>query len=111
MKNPKFSHAFEVVPELPELLQPIRKLASNYYWTWDHEVRDVFRSIDRDFLDSTDHNPVLFLNGLSKDRLAKLAADKVFIARLNQCCQRLESYLSEETWFDKAYPEIGRAHV
>ncbi len=104
MKNPKFSHAFEVVTDLPEPLQPLRKLASNYYWTWDHEARDLFRSIDREEWDASDHNPILFMNGLSKDRLARLAADKVFVARLNQACNHLETYLTEETWFDKAYP-------
>jgi len=104
MKNPKFSHAFEVVPDLPEPLQPLRKLASNYYWTWDHEVRDIFRSIDREAWDVSDHNPVQFINGLPKDRMAKLAVDKVFVARLAQGCKKLESYLAEETWFDRAYP-------
>lgn len=104
MKNPKFSHAFEVVTDLPATLQPLRKLASNYYWTWDHETRDLYRSIDREEWDASDHNPVLFINGLSKERLARLAADKVFVARLNRCCQNLDHYLSEETWFDRTYP-------
>lgn len=104
MKNPKFSHAFEVLNDLPKLLQPLRKLASNFYWTWDHECRDVFRSIDRDAWDASDHNPILFLNGLTKERMRRLATDKAFVSKLTHACQTMESYLAQETWFDKTYP-------
>src|ERR1700748_3016313 len=99
MKNPKFSHAFEVVTDLPDALLPLKKLASNYQWTWDHEARDLYRSIDREGWDAADHNPILFLNRLTKERLARLAADSTFIERLDHCVGRLNNYLSAETWF------------
>ncbi len=104
MKNPKFSHAFEVVTDLPGSLKTLNRLASNYLWTWDHETRDLYRSIDREAWDAADHNPVLFLNSVSKERLTGLAADTSFISRLKQCEENLDAYLTAETWFDKTYP-------
>jgi len=108
MKNPKFSHAFEVTRELPDALAPLKRLAANYWWTWDHGTRELFRSIDKEAWDASEHNPVLFLNGLSQARLAKLSQDAFFITRLSQSAQRLESYLSSETWFDRTYPDLSK---
>ncbi len=104
MKNPKFSHAFEVVGNLPEPLAPLKKLAANFRWTWDHPTRELFRSIDKSLWDASDHNPVVFLNSIPKERLEKLAADKVFVARLQHAGTDLENYIGGENWFDQTYP-------
>lgn len=106
MKHPKFSHAFEVTTELPEPLAPLKQLASNYWWTWDHEARELFRSIDKDRWDKAEHNPIGFLNSLGKERQDKLASDAYFVTRLNRCVDRMNAYLSEETWFSKTYPQL-----
>ncbi|AIE88012.1 alpha-glucan family phosphorylase [Fimbriimonas ginsengisoli] len=107
MKHPKFSHAFEVTTEFPEALAPLKELASNYRWTWDHETRDLYRSIDKERWDNSDHNPILFLNSLGRERLERLAADGYFITRLNRAVSRLREYLGAETWFGKTYPELA----
>ena len=104
MKNPKFSHAFEVVTDLPQSLLPLKTLASNYLWTWHHEIRELFRAVDREGWDAAEHNPVLFLNRLSKERLDRLEKDPVFVARIQHCLDDLNAYLTDETWFDRTYP-------
>lgn len=104
MKNPKFSHAFEVTNDLPDALRPLKRLASNYWWTWDHEAREIYRAIDKERWDAAEHNPVLFLNSIPADRLKRLADDALFVTRMNHCADRLETYLKAETWFDRAYP-------
>ena len=105
MKHPKFSHAFEVTVDLPAPLEPLKKLAGNFRWTWDHDARDVFRTIDKEAWDRSEHNPVAFVNGLSKERLEKLSQDAFFLARLNEAADALDAYLGAETWFDRAYPD------
>jgi starch phosphorylase len=112
MKNPKFAHAFEVVIDLPEPLQPLKKLAANYRWTWDHESRNIFRAINKQLWHQFNHNPELFLNSLSHERLAQLAHDAAFVARLNRAVEGLDKYLADGTWFGKTYPElIGKATI
>ncbi|CAN5386812.1 glycosyltransferase family 1 protein [soil metagenome] len=104
MKNPRFSHAFQVQAQLPEPLLPLNVLASNYRWTWDPETRNLFRFIDRELWHATNHNPVLFLNRLSREKLGELAADQSFVERLNEANTNLQKYLSDPTWFDEKYP-------
>jgi starch phosphorylase len=104
MKNPKFTHAFEVVSDLPQSLMPLKKLASNFRWTWDHETRELLRAIDKEGWDASDHNPVLFLNALPRERVKRLSEDPVFLSRLGHCVERLDDYMKADTWFDSAYP-------
>jgi starch phosphorylase len=105
MKHPKFSHAYEVNSQLPEALLPLKKLATNYRWTWDHETRDLFRVIDQEAWEKSEHNPILFLNSLNSDRLNRLKEDTVFLARMNHAASQLDRYLEADTWFDRTYPD------
>jgi starch phosphorylase len=106
MKHPKFSHAYEVSAQLPEALLPLKKLALNYRWTWEHETRELFRVIDQEAWDKSGHNPILFLNSLSSERTARLQEDSVFLARMNRAAEDLQHYLAEETWYKKSYPDL-----
>lgn len=105
MKHPKFSHAFEVVSDIPKTLAPLERLARNFHWTWHHETRDLFRSIDKVLWDRCERNPVQFLTWLGRDRLEKLARDSAFMARLSRCEAQLDEYLRDETWFERTYPD------
>lgn len=106
MKHPKYSHSFEVISELPEPLRPLRRLATNFRWTWHHETRDLFREIDKNTWEQVGHNPVQLLEQLSPERQAKLANDPVFLARVKTADEELTSYLAESTWFDSEYPGL-----
>jgi starch phosphorylase len=105
MKHPKFSHAFEVVRELPAALTQLDRLAENFWWTWDHETRELFRSIDAERWDACNHNPVGLLNGIGSLQLERLAADEAFVTQLRRCVDRQSAYLSSPTWFEQAYPD------
>src|SRR5579871_4138109 len=104
MKYPKFSHSFEVVADFPESLSALRVLASNYRFSWNHEVRELFRMVDKEIWEEVNHNPIALLLNLPPDRAAKLSANQHFMARLAACAKDLETYLSESTWFDQTFP-------
>jgi starch phosphorylase len=104
MKYPKFSHSFEVVADFPESLAPLRALASNYRWSWNHEAHELFRAVDKDLWEAVSHNPVALLTELSTERVASLSTDQHFLARMKTCAKELEDYMSAKTWFDEAYP-------
>ncbi len=103
MKHPKFSHAFEVVADLPPALESLQKLARNFRWTWHHETRDLFRSIDKAVWDACEHNPIRFLTTVPREKLERFAADPNFMERLRFAEQDLDQYMAGDTWFDKAY--------
>lgn len=104
MKHPKYAHSFEVVSELPSPLSALTRLAYNFRWTWHHAARELFREIDRNLWREVEHNPIQFLHRLPRERFDRLAKDKVFLSQLLACEQELDSYLTEQTWFDRQFP-------
>lgn len=105
MKHLKYAHSFEVVAELPEPLRPLKKLAYNLWWSWNHAAREVFREVDRNLWEEVEHNPVELINRLGKDRQARLMDDPLFLAKLKMCESELDAYMARETWFDRKCPD------
>jgi starch phosphorylase len=104
MRSLKFARSFEVTKELPENLRPLRKLAMNFWWTWNHETRSLFRNMAKDLWEQVEHNPVELVTHLSKSQIDRLANDEVFLAQLQLCGRELDRYMSAETWFDRQFP-------
>ena len=107
MKHAKLSHAFEVVSELPPALEGLKKLAANFRWTWHHETRELFRTVDKELWDAVDHNPIRLIGETSRERLNRLATDAGFLAKLKSCVEALDEYLAAPTWFAQTYPSLG----
>lgn len=92
----------EVVPFLPPQLEPLRELAYNLRWTWEHEIVNLFRRLDGALWEKTGHNPVLMLGTISQQVLDNAAKDEAFLAQLNRISQRQKEYLqSKSTWYKK----------
>jgi glycogen phosphorylase len=95
--------AFTIVPALPSNLEPLKMVAYNLLWSWNHEMIDLFRRLDRDLWVVTEHNPVRMLGQIKQERLQSMSEDDGFFAHLQRATQYLENYLSETTWYDKTY--------
>ncbi|MCW5937985.1 MAG: alpha-glucan family phosphorylase [Fimbriimonadaceae bacterium] len=104
MRSLKFAHSFEVVKKLPEPLQPLRKIAYNFWWTWNHEARSLLREIGPELWETVEHNPVELMNRLGDEQIERLLADEIFLAKLGVIEKTLDDYMSAETWFDRKYP-------
>jgi starch phosphorylase len=98
-------HKYKVVPSLPVELSALRELAYNLYWTWDHDLRNLFRRLDRDLWESSGHNPVRLLGSIDQSRLEARARDDGYLAHLQRTRTTLENYLSQKSWFQKNYPQ------
>ncbi|MGI5916880.1 MAG: alpha-glucan family phosphorylase, partial [Anaerolineae bacterium] len=95
---------FTVVPSLPPRLSPLSDLAYNLWWSWNWDVIDLFRRLDRDLWEETGHNPVLMLGVIPQDRLEEAAEDEGFFAHMMRVYQALNRYMrSSDTWFNKQY--------
>ncbi|HBB34750.1 MAG TPA: alpha-glucan phosphorylase [Cyanobacteria bacterium UBA8803] len=92
---------FNVSPQLPKPLEPLRKLAYNLHWDWNVETKDLFRRLDRDLWESSRHNPVLMLGTISQARLNEVAEDEGFLAQMERASRQLDDYLKERTWYRK----------
>ncbi len=98
---------FNVIPSLPEKLEPLREIVYNLFWTWNHDAIELFRRLDRKLWEDTHHNPVLLLGKISQDRLNEIANDDSFISHMNRVSVHLNVYLEEKSWYQKNYKYNG----
>lgn len=89
-----------VVPALPEPLQRLQELAYNLRWSWDHETFSLFRRLDPELWEKTNHNPIKLLGLLSQDRLEQLSQDTAFMASFQRVVDDFDDYMNPaETWY------------
>jgi starch phosphorylase len=101
--------SFHVRPLLPERLAALEELAFNIRWSWDHETIALFRRLDRDLWETTNHNPVRMLGLLSQERLKEAAEDEAFLAHMDRVQRDLLEYTEgASTWYRKSH---GRAET
>lgn len=90
---------FTVRTSLPERLARLDTLASNLRWSWHEPTRALFREISLDGWRATGHDPVQLLGWIGTERLAQLAEDDAFVARVDALADDLEDYLSQARWY------------
>lgn len=83
---------FLVRPSIPEALSRLPEIAMNVVWSWDHQLRALFRRLDP-VLWKESHNPVLLLNKLKPELLEKAAADPRYMAVYRRACERFDTYM------------------
>jgi starch phosphorylase len=84
---------FIVRPALPTQLGRMTELANNLLWTWDHNLRALFRRLDPALWKTCGNNPVLMLGRISQAKLEHAASDPRFLALYRRACERYDSYI------------------
>ena len=84
---------FIVRPALPAQLSRMSELANNLLWTWDHNLRGLFRRLDPALWRSCGNNPVLMLARIPQTKLEHAASDARFLALYRRACERHDSYM------------------
>ncbi|KGM15653.1 alpha-glucan family phosphorylase [Actinotalea fermentans] len=90
---------FTVRTVLPPELVPLDELAHNLRWSWHAPTRDLFAGIDPALWAQVHGDPVALVGALSPDRLAALAADGAFVARVRGALDDLHAYLAAPLWY------------
>ncbi len=103
--------SFNIKPSLPENLEPLREIAQNLYWTWSQDAIELFRRLDRELWEKTNHNPVLLLGQINQERLEEIASDDGFISHMNRVYVQLTVYLEEVTWYQKNYSPDDKPYI
>lgn len=98
-------HQFHVTPALPEKLVPLREIAHNLRWTWDHATIELFRRIDKKLWETVGHNPVRLLGEVDQDRLEALANDDGFHVHLGRVLTEQRRHMRRKTWYSKTFGE------
>ncbi|HLK09848.1 MAG TPA: alpha-glucan family phosphorylase [Candidatus Binatia bacterium] len=79
----------------PSLLERLRRLAGNLWWTWQPEIIAIFRDLDPELWRAVNHNPVAFLALASPPQLEARAEELAIDGRINLAFRRLEQYLRD----------------
>ncbi|MEY2539042.1 MAG: glycogen phosphorylase [Verrucomicrobiota bacterium] len=92
---------YSVTPTLPAALEPLREMTFNIWWTWEPSARRLFRHLDPELWDRTNHNPVRMLQLSRQARLEELAQDKSFLRELKQAYDAFKKYLARKDTYGK----------
>jgi starch phosphorylase len=89
---------------LPERINRLAELATDLWWTWNSQAREVFRLLDYTLWRQTAHNPVLMLRDVSKEQLAHAAIDDRFLAVYDAALEALDRARSaQDTWWQHRF--------
>jgi starch phosphorylase len=106
------SHTFTVIPSLPDRLEHLRDLAHNLWWAWNPEAIALFRRLDRDLWEDTDHNPVLMLGTIRQERLEQVAEDDGFLSHLDRVYREFEAYVHNGSgWYQRTHGQKGNVRI
>jgi glycogen phosphorylase len=87
-----------------ELRRMLERLATNLAFSWLPAVRDVFRDLDPDDWEESDHNPIILLAGLTDDRFERFAEDEDYVRRVLDAVAAATHELAGATWWAEEHP-------
>jgi len=76
-------------------------MISNLWWTWEPSARSLFRHLDPELWDRTNHNPVRMLQLSRQARLEEVSQDKAFLRELKQVHDAFKKYLERQDTYGK----------
>jgi len=100
---PRTMHTYTVVPSLPGRLAPLKELAFNLRWSWDPDSIRLFRELNADLWELSEHNPAKLLGMVSQARLEEAAASTAFTNHLDAVYADFRRYMDGQTWWDRNY--------
>jgi starch phosphorylase len=95
-------------PHLPERINGLVDLATDLWWVWHNQAREVFRKLDYKLWRLTHHNPVKQLRLVSPERVQAAADDPAFLALYDRAMAQLrDARAGGGTWWHSR-TDLGR---
>ncbi|MBA3881470.1 MAG: alpha-glucan family phosphorylase [Chthoniobacterales bacterium] len=92
---------YNVIPTLPPALEALREIVFNLWWTWEPSARRLFRHLDPELWNRTNHNPLRMLQLSRQARLLEVAEDDDFLRELKQVHGAFRAYLARQDTYGK----------
>jgi glycogen phosphorylase len=93
--------------KMPEKLQDLPELATNLWWSWNLDARQMFKALDKPMWRGTQHRPKTMLYDMSPERLQARASDPSFIRQYQKILKKYRAEMdSDDLWFDHTFPEL-----
>jgi glycogen phosphorylase len=94
MKGSRYS--LEVRPRIPGSLDRLPELAANLVYSWDRDLRRLFRYLDMNLYETCGGNLKLFLRRVAQARIDQAAQDQTFLRSYNQVLSAYDSFHDRE---------------
>ncbi|PID76549.1 MAG: alpha-glucan phosphorylase [Deltaproteobacteria bacterium] len=95
---------------LPDELKHLLTMANNLWWSFSEEAQELYRNLNPEVWEASEHNPLEVLNSLSSEDLEHCKNDPVFMSRLNDVWGHYTDYMKNPRWFDlehaKSHPDM-----
>ena len=91
MRNDEQRSEKEQMVKLPPQLTRLHDLAYNLHWAWSSETSELFRRLDPQRWEESNHNPIMTLAGLDQERLQTLADDPTYVTDLAHAAASLDT--------------------
>lgn len=93
--------------ELPPTLEKLGELAINLWFSWNPDVRDLYREIDIDTWRNSGKNPVKFLKMVDPVIIDSFSKDEDFLKKLSVTWDKFKKYIdSKKTPYKTNYPKM-----
>lgn len=83
----------KVKSSLPPQLKCLDELAHNMWWAWNHEARNLFKSLDENLYEEVGYNPVLLLDHISYERKEAIVKDKALMTKVKDVYKKFRAYM------------------
>src|SRR3954471_17172651 len=91
---------------VPERIKRLPELATDLWWTWNPQAREVFRRLDYLLWRQTAHNPVLMLRQVSTELLEQVSRDENFLAVYDAAMDALDgARTARDTWWQHRFSD------
>jgi starch phosphorylase len=101
--TPVANPIWSLLPTDIEGLDALAELALDVRWSWNHAADEVWRQLDPDLWHLT-HNPWGILQTVSRDQIARVLADPVMRARIDDLVQAKRRAADAPAWFQHTHP-------
>jgi len=93
--------------ELPTSIEKLGDLATNLWFSWNPDVRDLYREIDIDTWRNSGKNPVKFLKMVDSVKIDSYSKDEKFLEKLSLTWKKINKYIdNNKTPFKTNYPKM-----
>lgn len=95
-RDDKFRENFYCARGLPENLEHLDDISSNFFWCWNAEGAELFRDLDPALWEKSEQNPRVLLRDISELRLWHKAMDDPYVEKLRRFYLKQVNYLAEQ---------------
>jgi starch phosphorylase len=95
--------------DLPDRIARLNDIAYNLWWTWTNPARLLFKELHPVLWDVVEHNPVLFLHRIERQRLEAAASDPTYLIlydRVVAAFDRMRNEDESSMWLGRNRPDL-----